>query len=272
MSEGLEKLQEIGSEKIHEKTHITQRYIQAILHESFDGIAKVQLMGFISILEREYQVDLSDVRKNAEVFFEEEALTSSKPLAEYKKELLGSSSRRDMQKLIIIAGSAVVALLVAGVAFYFLNSKPTQAVPNEMNASVAKKENVEQNTSTIEEDENTSLLNEEVTPKKEEKVVEPKKEKVVQKSLRIIPRTKVWMGYIDLETDKKKQTVTSKAVTLDPNKEYLLTFGHGYIDIEVNGELKEFKEAKSIKFLYKNGVLEKIDNDQFRSYNKGKLW
>jgi hypothetical protein len=277
MNEGLEKLRAIGAQKIHERTHITQRYIQAILYESFDGIAKVQLMGFISILEREYQVDLSDVRENAKEYFASEALNSNTQEAEYKKELLGNSTKRyDIKKIIIAV--AVVVVVVVGSYVGYMQISDTSADSNTTKEVLQKSvksspvANIEdENLSQSQKDVTTQEAVDEVTPQKEQKEKEEKKE-VIQKSLRIIPRTKVWMGYIDLETGKKKQTVTKGVIELDPNKTYLLTFGHGYIDIDINGELKEFKNPKKVKFLYKDGELEQIDNKTFRFYNKGKLW
>lgn len=69
MSSDLEKLKEIGAQKIFEQTHITKEHIQAILHKSFEGLTKVQFQGFVSILEREYQVDLKDLKSDASEFY-----------------------------------------------------------------------------------------------------------------------------------------------------------------------------------------------------------
>jgi len=72
MSDGLSKLKGIGAQKIHERTHIARQHVQAVLHETFDDMTKIQLLGFISILEREYSVDLSDLKaKGQEFYFEE---------------------------------------------------------------------------------------------------------------------------------------------------------------------------------------------------------
>ncbi|MBN2782493.1 MAG: hypothetical protein JXQ66_04575, partial [Campylobacterales bacterium] len=72
MSSDLEKLREIGAQKIFEQTHITKEHVQAILHKSFEGLNKVQFNGFISILEREYQVDLKDVKEAASSFYNQQ--------------------------------------------------------------------------------------------------------------------------------------------------------------------------------------------------------
>ena len=61
MSEGFEKLKKIGAQKIYEKTHIARANVEYILSKSFDKLPKVQFRGFISILERDYGLDLQDV-------------------------------------------------------------------------------------------------------------------------------------------------------------------------------------------------------------------
>ena len=62
MSEDFEKLKKIGVQRIHEATHISRIHAQAILNCSFEDMTKIQLNGFISILQREYSLDLSDLR------------------------------------------------------------------------------------------------------------------------------------------------------------------------------------------------------------------
>jgi len=54
-------LQQLGSSQIARQTHIAQGNIDVLFKREFDKIGKVQLKGFISILEREYTLDLSDL-------------------------------------------------------------------------------------------------------------------------------------------------------------------------------------------------------------------
>lgn len=52
VNEGFEKLGTIGAQKINEKTHISKYHVQALLHNNFDDMTKIQFLGFVSILER----------------------------------------------------------------------------------------------------------------------------------------------------------------------------------------------------------------------------
>jgi len=262
MNEGLEKLRSIGAQKIHEQTHIAHRYVQAILHESFDDLGKVQLMGFISILEREYGVTLEELKKNACDYYmiQEKSIVQNEPA--YKQELL-KSSQRDNTKLYTLV---IFALLIGGVLFGYVffshNSQEalsqhkkqehTIEVKEEKHALKSKKEE-----SNISQENNTSSV-EEIDK--------------IDKILKIIPKSKVWVGYIDLENDKKVQTTTIDPLELNGTKEYLLSFGHGYIKIETQEGIQKFTVPHPVKFHYKDGVLERLSIQEFKQYNKGKLW
>ncbi|MBN2782181.1 MAG: hypothetical protein JXQ66_02955, partial [Campylobacterales bacterium] len=95
----------------------------------------------------------------------------------------------------------------------------------------------------------------------------------VVKSLKIIPRTKLWVGYIDIETNKHYEKIVVKdIIDLDTTKDWLILLGHSYVDIEVNGDTKEFSGKENLRFLYQNSELKIITIDQFKALNKGKKW
>ena len=233
---------------------------------SFEEMHKVQLMGFVSILEREYGVDLGDLRQSALAYYEEQnrrLTTQEEP--EYKKELL-SSEQKSKKTLWIILGIFAVSAVIA---FYFISR---DKVPE-------KKQNRKNETPTLEKNlsvKNPSTPDTNLTQKTEENISAKAKNEVPKKKtpppLRIIPKAKVWIGYIDLTTKKKRQTTTKEPLDLNASKEYLLTFGHGFIDIEAGGELHSYKKSQGLKFLYRNGELQRIDTDTFKRYNKGKSW
>ncbi len=263
MSEGLERLRSIGAQKIHEETHIAHKYIQAILHENFEGMQRIQLMGFISILEREYHKPLDELRNSANSYFEaqEEAITLDEP--EYKKKLLVSS--KPQSKLPYIVGGIIV--VIALVIYFMTSSSSKEIQPVTTDAK-------EESTLTQKEPETSSYVDASIPIENYQKQLEEKqvKDKKIVRGFTIIPKSKVWVGYIDLATDRKQQKIITEPLELNASKEYLLAFGHGYIDIDLNGKLREFKEPNKIKFLYRNGELRQIDNAKFKRYNKGKLW
>lgn len=261
MNEALEKLKEIGAQKIYENTHIPIEHVQAVLHESYDGLNKIQFMGFISILEREYGCDLKSVKLKGIAYFDGEKQ------AEEDSIFVNSSSKKNYKALYIII--AVIIFLVFLFMFYSNSNELVKPVAEE-NAVIQKvkeKVAVDVNETNV-TDTNESTLS--ATDAVEEaEVQEPK---AIEKSFVIKTSKKLWLGYIELRTNKKHQTVFTKEFKLDPNIDWLITLGHGYVDFEINGEVHSYKKAKGLKFVYKDGVLEEIGLKEFKRLNKGYVW
>jgi len=313
MAENLDKLRAVGAQKIHEQTHISLKYIDAILYESFEGMQKVQLMGFISILEREYHVDLSDLRAQAQVYFQaQKELQSQEEEPDYKKKLLVSQTSKTMwlkDPRIVLALIGGVVAVIAAVWFssydktQYETSSSTQEValadttsskgiqekehtiqptqPKEQkqpDTKIALTPSKEQNaTTTVSSEQNETVVdskeqNATQIEQKQEKVQPLENKQLVVETLKIIPRKKVWIGYIDRKTRKHRQKTTRRVVRLDPKKEYLIALGHGYVDIVVGKKKKHFKTASHLRFHYKDGVLTPISKKRFIALNQGKIW
>ena len=257
MSEGLETLRSIGAQKIHEQTHIARQHAQALLHETFDGMTKIQLLGFISILEREYSVDLSDLKEKAQEFFGSETAKD-----ENNAEVFIMPEKKKSNAVIYI----MVALLIFVVAS-FLTLGPSSATPEE--AEVHAVDN-----SAIENIKETMSQNSTIEDKSaiEKLLVESEPIAEVEKSFKIISKTELWLGYIDLSTHKKNQKLFTGEISLDPRKDWILTLGHGYVNVEIDGEVTEFNDKMNIRLLYKDSKLSKISFEEFKSFNKGSKW
>ena len=174
--------------------------------------------------------------------------------------------------------------------FEFLSTKETNEnieAPQQQLQSISTppKESVavplqEQNQTTLDENatvkEDNSTVSKQQVMQKEEKNETSQTSLVSQKKqnsqLRIMPKSKVWFGYIDLQTNEKFQATFLDEFLLDASKEWLLAFGHGNISIEINGVSHEFKTHKNMRFLYKNGVLKEIDVEEYKVLNGGKAW
>jgi hypothetical protein len=270
MSEDIDKLKSIGVEQIHEKTHITKAYIQAILDEQFDILNSVQLLGFVSILEREYGVNLSELKNAATVYF-----VKNSEVKEDSKELFTPNKKRVSNLVYIIVGVVVV--------FLYLNMLPTNdktlkvvTVDNSVIDSTNKKEKLGLKEESSKSDELEKKLLEkpkEIIVKKEKlkKIQEIKKQSVAS-SFKITTKNRVWLGYIDLATHKKYQKVVKKEFSLEANKNWLLIFGHGHISIEIDGVIKKYKKPGNIRFSYIDSKLKEISIKELKDLNKGRRW
>ena len=247
MGNGLQKLQDIGAQKIHENTHISREHIQALLHGNFDDLNKIQFLGFISILERDYGIKLDELTQKGVEYFEDKS----------------TLEKRKNYKIIYIA----VVILVFIIAVFYTISLPSntinsQAVDNSMIDDAKSNIVVAQELNTTVEESNVS----------KEMPLFVEEPKAIEKSFKVIPNAKLWMGYVDMATNKKYQKIFKDALELNPDKEWLLSLGHGNVSFEVNGELKEFHSKKTMRFIYKDAELREITFKEFERLNKGSKW
>ena len=84
-----EILEENTVNAISTKTNIAENNIDALVAADFEKITRVKTMGFISIIEREYNADLSALKEQALEYYnthnEDEKVTLGLPISEEKK-------------------------------------------------------------------------------------------------------------------------------------------------------------------------------------------
>ncbi len=261
MSEELHKLQRIGAQKIFEKTHIPIQHIQEILQSDFSSFTRVQFLGFISILEREFNEDLSAHKAFGLSYFDELEKQDSYGLSMIPKE---KRSTKPLFIIIVILLFVAVLILKFGV---FTPKTEKTAVDNTLIEHVEKKIKPKIIASVKELNETKELNSTKIDSKVLKKPVAD-----VANSFKIIAKSKVWFGYIDVLTNKKKQKIFTGEFDLDPSKEWLLVFGHGYIDMYINGKIIKFSSRNDVRFLYKDGKLTTISKKEFKNLNRGHTW
>ncbi|WP_373071283.1 hypothetical protein [Sulfurimonas sp.] len=252
LKDNYEALKKIGAQKIHEQTHIPKIQCEDLVNGYFESMNKIQFTGFVSILEREYSLDLRALKAEGLSFFEGKDMPD---IAE-SKVFITPKKTKNYTTFYIIA-----AILIFLVVLFGLSSDNKKIEPKIDNKKI------EQVTSKI-------------IPKEipdENTTVEVKEEPQVQKELsplKIIPNVKLWVGYINLNTGRKLQKIVPEfeALELDPKGHWLLSLGHGDVTFDVNGEVEKFKESRNIRLLYKDGELKKITYREFLALNKGREW
>ena len=276
MSEGLEKLRALGEQKLYEDTHIPLQQIRAILEENFDNFHKVQLSGFFSILEREYSVELTSSRAVAtERFLQQAADKVDKGIF-----VTPENENKNGKSLYI----AVIIVLFIGVLLYnmsfsdsgdedteHLNDTLIENIGHDIEPAESRRveENLTNESDVVEDINSTMKENEEDISESE---VEVTTQQAVEESFKIFAKSKVWSGYIDTKENKKYQKTFKGELDLDPQKSWLLVFGHPYINIYIDGEKTEFKSKKSKRFFYNNGTVRNISAKEFKRLNRGRKW
>lgn len=271
-----EELQELGAEKIHERTHISREKIELVLTKSYAEVNKIQFMGFLSILEREYGLDLSDIKQ--EYLQYEETHQSSLPP---KQSVILQPASNAKQKWMIAGIGLIVILIAAG---YFAQTNmanvPTEDVM-KLNSSAVEvvDESNDTNTAQVSEinattDKNTTAEANATKPLKDQNISEAQKVQPlsVTDGLEIRPKSKVWVGLIDLENHQKSQTVTKDPIKIDTSKNWLVVLGHGRLEIASGSENKVMKENGTVWFVYENGSLKRLTKAEFTERNGGNSW
>ena len=280
MSESLNILKELGAQKIHKETHITKEYIQAIIHETFYGMNSVQFMGFISILEREYKLDLSDLKAKGEEYFNEEDAKST----EVKKVFIVPTKKKSY---VAFYFSLVILVFLSFIYYIFVylastTTLNTQTIDNTKikNAQKSITQTLQAKKCVVDVNETNSsvvkITSDKNTTKKEiiaeAKILKEKKVVKEKNTLKLVPKHKIWAGYINIKTNQKYQNVFKKTFTFDTKKDWLLLFGPGTVKLEVNGKIKKFSSRENLRFKYVDGKLTKIKVKEFKSLNKGRKW
>ncbi len=68
-----EILEENSTKSISQKTNIPEEKINSLLNKEFDQINKVHALGFVSIIEREFNADLTSLKEEINAYYEENA-------------------------------------------------------------------------------------------------------------------------------------------------------------------------------------------------------
>ncbi len=132
--EDLKKFKSMDPEEVFEKTYITPKIVRILMEEDFRHIAsKNRTMGFITIIEREFGLDLSLLRQKAEGYFE--IFPDEKEIFDEELKLVKKRKRRSYKKLLFLL------LLVAGGYFYYHNyyAQQQQIQPQQQELNVSQK-------------------------------------------------------------------------------------------------------------------------------------
>jgi len=258
----LEYLKSIGIQKLYEKTHISKSNLECLLDKEFDKLGKVQAVGFVSILAREYNINLEELKQEIDAYFKEHSSSENDSLH------FETPNEKSMTGKIIFL--LILVMLIIGAIYYWFQTKEKSpaVAPAQSNVTQTlkhlEKEKVAFEKSVTDANETNSTKIYKVTP--------PQEKKVVLAPLKIIPKRKLWLGYIDLDTYKKKQTTTSKIVELDPDKKWLILLGHRFVSVAQGEESLDFEGAKRLYLYYNDGVLKEIGKEEFKVLNRGKVW
>jgi hypothetical protein len=269
----IETLRAIGAEAISRQTHISMQNVEKLLAGDLDGFAPVQLRGFVTILEREYDLDLGEWRRYAQPEPPKEAAAeavSETPRTDDPFANAARAEKRKRRNAAILAG----LLLLTAVVSYLVLGGGTKAEKIELNntaiekakANMASKSAVSSSPTLAQAD---AVQQSHQSEAAAEAAAEPSP---VYDDVIIRPRSKVWLGVIDADSRKRQTRTTAQPWRLDGSKRWLIVTGHGYVTFDCGGNDKTYAQKQRLLLLYEEGQCREIDEAEFRSRNRGRIW
>ena len=289
--EEIGKLRQIGADEIYQRTLISREFIDAILKREIDGVSRVKLQGFIKIIKRDFNIDLTELLEYKQ---EEE-----KNIYDLVDEPLKEKNTRS-----IFFYTSIFVLIILLVLFATLSNKePIKESPNniisqtleseiespqetQVEEQIIEESSTEQIESGKSESKSTSELNQQDTTHFETKKIALKDtltniEKVTTMIETHTPKvlhitlnnnSKLWVGIINLENDRKKQHMITDKLEIPLSGKMLIFCAHNGAIFEYQNQEFTFNDTDKLFFLFDDNELTKIDYKQYLHYNKGKQW
>jgi len=304
--DNIKVLEEIGLKRVGDETHIEQKYLKYMVDMNYDKLDRINTLGFVKILSREYKIDL-DAWTEA---FEEYWIENRKDIEDDGLFIViddKKSSKKLLIFIIIIFLGAIFGIVLSffqdkiDIENYISNSnnatyekttvvQEVQDSLNEANNLLEENTTVESTTNEVvneeilmSEDENITneVLEDNTTKnilheaklevKKNDKIVEKVNQKFKQEAV-IVPQTELWVGIIYLDTKKRRSFLGDGNFSIDISREQIITTGHGSFDLKIGSEKREFRKQSPMRFLVKDSNLTEISKDKFKELNEGKSW
>ena len=241
-----EELLKLDPIDISQRTFISIDEIRAILDKRFDFFVKTKAIGFIKILEREYELDLSPWLEEYNEYLNENEIKNEEIFVVAKKQKLSILDNKRV--LYITVGVIIVGVLIGLYFFTSLNNKEEKIV------NAFSQDTVQEVVKTIEEN---NTLDESKSENIEEAVLEIDdenssfQEEIVPKDVFYIePKTKLWIGIEYLDSGKKSNKIISQKLELNASKNQKITLGHGYFKLVFNDKIVEPKSANIYKITF----------------------
>ncbi|NWF67076.1 MAG: hypothetical protein HXX81_06370 [Campylobacterales bacterium] len=290
--DNLEKLKEIGADKIAKDTHLSKDIIIAILNKNYDNPNIVKTIGFIKILEHEYQVDLSQWISDYKLHHANE----SRQTKIFYSTCIEKQSNFSVYMFFIVISIMIIAVgylvyefnLKNKISFETSTTKEILTAKDNLEVIKAINENYSSN-SNIAVDENQtqsvdSFLEKNQSEETTYEAIHSSSVSELNKSesslangmmfekITIKPKMNSWCGLINLKTGQKGTITTKEPFDLSLKEPLLVLFGHGFLNIQIGDKIEEFSDKNTLRLYLHDGRYEIIGVERFKELNKGNEW
>lgn len=274
MDNDIRVLEKIGLQEVCRKTHIEVKQLEYMINNQYEKLNKINTLGFVKILSREYKLDLTDW---LEGFYDYWAEHKSEDDAHKEKIFIRAKSDRSSKRgawlfllIFLIAGlfgvfsifkgdlnsdmimslldktkietnqtSAFQSAPVVQEAATSLGVKVEERVveTNSSNSTVqAVVVSIDENLSRKVEanDSNASSVPLPMLPESNTTLVKD----LPKNSAIIMPIKRIWIGFINLETFARKESTSDQNITVDLTKNQIIKTGNGFLNFHTMEALK----------------------------------
>jgi len=307
MDNDIRVLEKIGLQEVCKKTHIEVKQLEYMINNQYDKLNKVNTLGFVKIISREYKLDFTDWLEGFYDYWAEHKVEED---SHKEKIFIRAKNNRASRKgvwlflfIFLIAGifgvfsifkseinidvmslldkaktetnqtSAFQSAPIVQEAATSLGVKVEERVveTNSSNSTVqAVVVSIDENLTRKNEanDSNASGIPLPMLPESNTTLVNT----VPKNNAIIVPTKRIWIGFVNLETFMRKESTSDQNITIDLNKNQLIKTGNGFFKLSYDGSVEDFTEQGSTRFLVEKGVIKKISEEKFIELNRGKNW
>lgn len=307
----INELREIGVEHISTKTRITQDKIVDIIECRFENFDKTRAKGFIQIIQREFNIDLSEWSNAYDEYHSEkmqqiEDSETKEDNIDTKINIPIQSDVKDKSYMKLIA--FFILLVALFIAYFIYNNFYAQNTPSDANATTSLESNLDstaldstndnatliipsnleaESNATVPTndalddsnlDSNTQDSSLDATNSNLDSNNTPKPNASLDSTLNtdeliITPKEPLWIGVIDLSTYQKKQVSSTDSYTIKLDNNKLIRTGHSHFDIKAPNLEKQYMGGNNKYFLFTiQDGLKEISKKEFLELNRGDEW
>ena len=293
-------LEENSIKAISQKTKISEDNLENLLNKNFDKLKKIKTLGFISIIEREYNADLKTLKEEAKEYYrymhDDQSVTLGLPIMEDEK--------KGKSKLFILA----ILALLGYASWYFLTQfdKKTLSdmIPfidestfesfmsdkkviksNIKDLSIAKVSlkdvSIEQETLAHTKNELLVMPNENTTEQQDvENSVEVSQtveditpQEMRAKTVVIVPAHRLWFGIVNEDTQERDNFSISKPYKLDiRTHSWLVATSSAAFSLQEGDEIREFNDAQEHYFRIDANGIEDLSRSDYMAFGGWSQW
>ncbi len=303
--DNIKLLEEIGLKKVSDETHIEQKYIKYMVDCDFDRLNRINTLGFVKILSREYNINLDNWVTAFEEYWQENRLSPE----DDEKIFIVMDTGKKSKKFFLL-----VLFIIFGSIGYFTYTIFTKQTVRQstveqtlQNNLIMQNQNsvIEENMTTLDDNQtirteqvvsetilnaategsNDVVVQSEVQAVEENITVEddskidiintPKTEftsATFKEQAVIVPKTELWIGVIYLDDFKRRSFLGEGNFSIDISRNQIVTTGHGSFDLKVEQGDLNYNRQSPVRFEVIDGKIKEISWSKFKELNKGNSW